>query len=1052
MLRDRFLVLVFVLLLSPLPTVSADEEPAPPPMPEKLLQTLKWRCIGPFRGGRSCAVAGVPSERDTYYFGSTGGGVWKTNDGGRSWRNVSDGFFGGSIGSVAVSEWDPNVVYVGTGEKTIRGNVSSGDGVWKSLDAGKSWKHVGLADGRHVARVRVHPRDPDLVFAAVMGHLSGPNAERGVYRSKDGGESWERVLFVDDRAGAVDLCMDPTNPRVLYASTWRFLRTPFSLESGGEGSGVWKSADGGDTWRDITRNEGLPKEGPVGIAGVAVCPSRPERVYLILEHENGGVFRSEDGGDKWARVNDERALRQRAWYYTRIYADPSDADVVYVLNVELHRSKDGGKTFSSISVPHADNHDLWIDPHDPLRMIESNDGGANVSIDGGETWTRQDAQPTAQFYRVVTDDAFPYRIYGAQQDNSTVRILSRSDGRSIGPRDWEPTAGGESGHIAPHPLDPDVVYGGSYGGYLTRVNHRTGEARDVNVWPDNPMGWGAEGARYRFQWNFPIFFSPHDPNVLYAASNVLFRTETEGQRWEAISPDLTRDDASKLGPSGGPITKDNTSVEYYCTIFAALESPYEKDLLWTGSDDGLIHVSKNGGASWANVTPRDLPEWSQINSIETHPFEKGGLYVAVTRYKLDDFEPYLYRTTDYGKSWTRIDSGIDRSHFTRVVRADPERAKLLYAGTERGVYVSFDDGGRWQPLQSNLPITPVTDLAVKEGDLVAATQGRSFWILDDLDHLRQIEPSQIDEGVHLYRPEPVWRARGSTNGNSERSGENPPAGVVMRYLLKEKPKDDVEVALEILDPDGASVRRFSSAATAKETKDVKLEVKEGMNRVEWNLVHPGARSVDGMILWAGSLDGPRAIPGDYTVRLVIGGDERTTSFTLRKDPRSEASLDDVRAQFDFLIAARDKLTETHETILTIRRVRTQVNDVLAKLGDGEDATSLEKDAQALIGRLTKIEEALYQTKNQSSQDPLNFPIRLNDKLAGVANSVASGGDYRPTDQAVRVYEEIAAAIDAELATLRDILDEDLIEIESRIATCGVRFVDPSSPSGHEVER
>ncbi|MFL6292048.1 MAG: WD40/YVTN/BNR-like repeat-containing protein, partial [Thermoanaerobaculia bacterium] len=654
-----------------------------------LWKPMEWREVGPYRGGRSAAVTGLPANRDTYYFGSTGGGVWKTTNGGRAWKPVSDGFFGGSIGAVAVSELDPNVVYAGTGESTVRGNVSHGDGMWKSTDAGKTWTHVGLPESRHIPRVRIHPREPDTVYAAVLGHLFGPNPERGVYRTRNGGRTWERILFVNENAGAIDLILDPTNPRILYASTWRVRRTPYSLESGGPGSALWKSTDGGDTWLELTKNPGMPK-GTLGIIGVAVSPTNPENVYAIVEAEEGGVFRSRDGGKTWTKTNDDRALRQRAWYYSRIYADPKDEEVVYVLNVQFHRSKDGGKTFTTLRVPHGDNHDLWIDPGDPLRMIESNDGGANVSTDGALTWSPQTNQPTAQFYRVSTDTHFPYRILGAQQDNSAVRILSRGLGPGIGPGDWQETAGGESGYIVADPTNPDIVYGGSYGGLLVKLNHRTEQSADMNPWPDNPMGWGDAELAHRFQWNFPLMFSPNYPKKLYAASQVLLESNYGGMSWKNISPDLTRIEKSLMGSSGGPITKDNTSVEYYGTIFAINESPVEPGVLWAGSDDGLVQVSRDGGAHWNKVTPPKtiMPEWIMINSIEPSPLDKGLAYLAATMYKSDDLHPYLYRTNDYGKTWAKIVDGIPSDQFTRVVRADTKRRGLLFAGTERGVFVS----------------------------------------------------------------------------------------------------------------------------------------------------------------------------------------------------------------------------------------------------------------------------------------------------------------------------------------------------------------------------
>ncbi len=1026
-----------VLFAASLGSANAQEESTPR---AEILSQLEWREVGPFRGGRSAAVAGIPSQRNVYYFGSTGGGVWKTEDGGRSWRNVSDGSFGGSIGAVAVAPSDPNVVYVGGGEKTVRGNVSHGDGVWRSTDAGRTWRSIGLTDTRHVPRIRVHPADPDIVYVAAMGHLSGPNHERGVFRSRDGGESWEHVLFVNEHAGAVDLILDPTNPRILYAGFWRILRTPYSLESGGEGSGLWKSTDSGETWTEITRNEGLPK-GTLGICGITVSPSNSDNLYAIIEAEEGGVFRSRDGGETWARTNDERSLRQRAWYYSRLYADPSDEDSVYVLNVQFWRSKDGGKSFSSISVPHGDNHDLWIDPADPLRMIQSNDGGANVSTDGGQTWTIQDTQPTAQMYRVSTDNAFPYRLLGGQQDNSTVRIRSRSlNGGSIGLRDWESTAGGESGHVVANPADPDIVYGGSYGGFLTRVNHRTGERRSVHVWPDNPMGWGAAELKYRFQWNFPIFFSPHDPSSLYAAANVLFRSRDEGQSWEAISPDLTRDDKTKQGPSGGPITKDNTSVEYYGTIFAALESPHEPGVLWAGSDDGLIHLSRDGGATWTNVTPPDLPEWTQINSLEAHPFERGGLYFAGTRYKLDDFEPSLYKTEDYGQTWTQIVDGIDSAHFTRVIRADTTQQGLLYAGTERGVSVSFDDGGTWEPMQGNLPIVPVTDIALKNGDLIVATQGRGFWIFDELHLVQQMVPEVEASTLTFFRPRPTFRLdAGRRRGGGRNAGTNPPSGAVFHYLLAEEPPADQSLTLEIFDAKGHLVRRFERRPAdpkkggegrgERGTEDERvLPAAVGLNRFEWDLRHPGAESIPGMILWSGSSRGPKALPGFYRAKLTLGeAESRGVELLVLANPLSSSSPEDLQAQLDFLISTRDKLTETHREIRRIRKVRSELTSWKKRLSPMDETVATIESIDGLKKRLDAIEEALYQTKNKSRQDPLNYPIRLNDKLAGVASS-ASVGDFRPTNAEIAVRDELVAAIDEQLSELRSIWQRDLPEL------------------------
>jgi len=829
---------------------------------ESKLEGLEWREIGPYRGGRSAAVAGIPQDRETFYFGSTGGGVWKTENGGGKWSNISDGFFGGSIGAVAVSSWDPNVIYVGTGEKTVRGNVSVGNGMWKSTDAGRSWTHIGLKDSRRIPRVRIHPKNPDIVYAAVLGHLFGPNEQRGVFRSTDGGENWEKILYVNDEVGAVDLVMDPTNPRILYASTWRVIRRPYSLESGGEGSKLWKSTDGGDSWASLSENEGMPKP-PLGIAGITVSRSNPDNLYAIIEAADGGVFRSTDAGETWTRSNKERKLRQRAWYYTRIQADPVDEDVVYVMNVRFHRSKDGGKTFKQISTPHGDNHDLWIDPNDPKRMIESNDGGANISYDGGKNWSVQSNQPTAQMYRVSTDNAFPYRLLGGQQDNSAVRIRSRSAFDSaIGTRDWEPTAGGESGHIVANPDQPDIVYGGSYDGYLIRYDHRNGDIRAVNVWPDNPMGWGAAELKYRFNWNFPLLFSPHDSNTLYAAANILFKTTDEGHSWQAISPDLTRNIKTKQGPSGGPITKDNTSVEYYGTIFAVAESTHEAGVIWTGSDDGLVQITRDGGQNWEDVTPKGrsngLPEEIQINSLEIHPFEPGGLYMAATAYKSDDFKPYLYRTIDYGKHWQKITSGIPSDHFTRVIRADSEQRGLLFAGTEFGIYVSSDDGGNWQPLQLNLPQVPITDLAIKQGNLVAATQGRGFWILDDINLLRQADDEVFKQAQHLFKPAVAWRLQNGSKEDPNNMGSNPPAGVVLYYWLKEDLSDGGDLSLEIADSNGEVIRTYTpKPAEDKEEDDTpilgdddrKLETNAGLNRFVWDMRYASVEKFEKMILW-----------------------------------------------------------------------------------------------------------------------------------------------------------------------------------------------------------
>lgn len=1043
---------------------------APKTTDTSIYKELAWREVGPYRGGRSAAATGISSEPLVYYFGGTGGGVWKTTDGGNTWKNVSDGFFGGSIGAVEVNQFDPNVIYVGGGEVTVRGNVSHGNGVWKSTDAGKSWMHMGLEDSQQIPRIRSHPKDPNLVYVAALGHLFGPNDMRGVYRSRDGGKNWERILFANRDAGAADLILDPSNPRVLYASTWRIRRTPYSLESGGAGSALWKSTDGGDTWANITHNKGLP-EGVIGIIGITVSPSNPQNLYTIVESEKGGVFRSRDAGETWEKTNEDRSLRQRAWYYSRIYADPKDEDTVYVLNVQFQKSKDGGKTFKSIPVLHGDTHDLWIADNDPRRLILADDGGVSVSMDGGTNWTTLNNQPTAQIYRVSTDNDFPYRLLGAQQDNSALRIRHRSLGDAIGPEDWEPTAGGESGYIVAHPQNPDLVFGGSYGGFLAVFNHKTQQSRDVNPWPDNPMGHGAEDYKYRFQWNYPLFFSQHAPYPLYAAANVLFRSTDNGQNWEKISDDLTRNDKNRLGSSGGPITKDNTGVEYYGTIFTAAESPLQAGLLWTGSDDGLIHVSRDSGKTWTNVTPKDMPQWIMINSIDPSPFEPGSAYVAATMYKSDDFQPYLYRTNDYGATWTRITNGIPKDQFTRVVRADPARKGLLYAGTESGIYMSSDDGASWKSIQGKLPFVPVTDLAVREDQLIAATQGRGFWMLDDLSPLREAAPLSATDPLHLFPLPKVYRVPGAGNNDEDEVAHNvapnPPEGVTVQFILNNA-KTDEPVKLEFLTADNKLLRSFEGKIKPRQEKaeakpageeqktqpspeaqtppkqkeeaeeekpeehELKLEPVPGWNRFSWNLRTENAKKFDGLILWnQEGLDGPRIVPGKYQVKVTFRGVTQSQPFEVVADPRASASHQDLQQQYDFLVQCRDKLTEIHETIKKIRTIRAQLNDFKKRLKSNDKYKPVLDSADALDKKMTASEEALYQTKNKSRQDPLNFPIRLNDKLAGLANSVGNG-DFAPTQQAITVKQELFTAIDAELAKLKAVWEQDLPALNNQL--------------------
>lgn len=988
-----------------------------------LKDAVEWRNIGPFRGGRSCAVTGVPGKPNLFYFGATGGGVWKTTDGGRSWESMSDGFFGGSIGAISVADSDHNVIYVGGGEKTVRGNVSSGYGVWKSENAGKSWSSIGLKDSRHISRIRIHPTNSDILWVAAMGNLYKDNRERGIFKSEDGGKTWKNVLFVNAGVGAVDLEVDPTNPRILYANTWKIRRTPYDLSSGGEGSGLWKSTDGGNTWNDISKNEGLP-EGIWGISGVTVSPANPDRIWTIIENKDGGVYRSDDGGENWHKLNSERSLRQRAWYYTRIYADPKDEDVVYVMNVNYHKSTDGGKTFKSSRAPHGDHHDLWIAPEDPSRMIIGDDGGAQVTYDGGDTWSTYHNQPTSQFYRVTTDNHFPYRIYVAQQDNSTIRIAHRSEGGAIDEDDWESTAGGESAHIAVDPEDNDIVYGGSYGGFLTRLDHKTGFNRAINVWPDNPMGHGAEGMKYRFQWNFPIFFSKHDPNKLYTASNHLHLSTDEGQSWMVISPDLTTNDPKKLVSSGGPITKDNTGVEYYCSIFAANESPLKEGVIWVGSDDGLIHLTKDGGGQWYNITPMNLPRDIMINCIEPDPHNEAGCYIAATAYKSGDFKPYIIKTENYGKSWKKIVSGIGMEHFTRVVRVDPSQEGVLYAGTETGMYVSFNDGDSWKPMQLNLPIVPITDLTIKEDNLIAATQGRGIWIIDDLEAVRQMADIPSNTKKHLFKPRDAYSLRGWQSKNAKGVGMNHPGGVMTHFYLKDYDEKKDTVLLTYVNQQNDTIRSFSNHAKKKSDK---LEVDQGGNRFSWNMRHEDAHKFEGMILWWGSLNGATVMPGAYKVMLEVNGQSQTQPFNIIQDPRITYTNQQLQEQYDFINEINRKVTESHKAMEQMTALKKQMSEFKSK----HESETIKSKISEIDSLLTDIQKELYQTKNRSRQDPLNFPIKLTNKLAHL-NSLIQISKAPPTDQMVEVKQELEQLINVQLAKYNQVITTDITELNKLI--------------------
>jgi photosystem II stability/assembly factor-like uncharacterized protein len=999
-----------------------------------LLTGLRWRSIGPARGGRSQAVAGSASRPLEYYFGATGGGLWKTTDGGVTWRPVGDTFFKtSSVGAVAVAESNPDVVYVGMGETQLRGNVIQGDGVYKSTDGGKSWTHAGLEKTMAIARIRIHPSNPDVVYVAALGNPYASGPDRGVFKTADGGKTWSRTLFKDARTGGVDLSIDPSNPNVIYAGLWEVFRTPHSLSSGGPGSGLHKSSDGGATWTDLTANPGLPK--PVwGKVGVSVSGADPNRVYAIVEAADGGVFLSDDAGATWKMVNDDRRLRQRAFYYTRVYADPQVKDTVYILNTGLYRSTDAGKSIRAIRVPHGDNHDLWIAPDDPKRLANSNDGGANISHNAGESWTDQDF-PTAQFYNVITTAHVPFHVCGAQQDNTTACVSS------VGSGELYAVGGGESGYIAPDPQDTDVFYAGSYGGLLTRINRRTGERRPINIWPDNPMGFSARDITERFQWTFPIVIPSSDPDMLYAASQHVWKSTNEGQSWRRISPDLTRHDPSTLGPSGGPITLDQTGVETYATVFTLAPSALNRQVLWAGSDDGLIHVTRDGGRNWIKVTPPDLPEFTRVSLIEASPHDPATAYLAGNRYQLGDRAPYVYRTADYGKSWTKIVAGLPGDDFPRVIREDKKRKGLLFLGTETSIYVSFDNGQRWQSLRLELPVTPVHGIEIKNDDIVIGTHGRSFYVMDNIGVLRQITRETTTEPVVLFDPSDATRSISR--------------GVIVDYFLG---KAADTVTIEFLDAQGKSIRSFTGAADAATQKTdaaaapgddegggqappARVATKQGMNRFTWDMRYAGAREFPGLIMWAGSVRGPLAPPGRYSVRITANGVSRTQQFEVKRNAAVPGVTDaDLQQQFALARRINDKVTTANEAVLRIRHLKTQIAD---RIGKSSDA-SLKSAGDMLSSRLTDVEGEIYQYRNRSSQDPLNYPIRLNNKLAALQN-IVEGGDYRPTDQAVAVFKELSGRLDAEIGKLEDVVKSELAAFNKQLGAAGLDPVQDGVP-------
>ena len=1020
----RFLLPGLSVLALALPVAAQDPGPDSPH-----LRTMSWRNIGPARGGRSLSCTGSPGRRHEYYFGATGGGLWKTSDSGTTWFAVTDGqISSSSIGAVAVAETNPDIVFIGGGETQLRGSITQGDGVYKSTDGGATWRHRGLADTQAIARIRIHPVNPDIVYVAALGHPYGDNEERGVFRSRDGGANWERVLFVSPRAGAADLIIDRTNPDVLYASLWQVYRKAWKMWGGGPDSGLYRSDDGGDTWKELTENPGMPA-GPIGKIGVTVSPANPDRVWAIVEAPEGGVFRSDDRGATWRLTNNERKLRQRAFYYSRVYADPLDAETVYALNTGFYKSLDGGETFDHvIRPPHGDQHDLWIDPNDPLRMCNSNDGGGNVSVNGGESWTDQD-YVTTQLYHVNVTNDFPYHVCGAQQDNSTVCLPSEGwdhmQARGPGSRWYYAAGGGESGYITQHPSQLDVFYAGSQGALLTRYNRANGQIRDIQVYPRFFSGEPASALPDRWQWTFPIVFSPLDENRLYTSSQFLYLTTDDGQSWRKISPDLTYADPETLGETGGLITMDMNGPEIYATIFAVAPSRHDINTIWVGSDDGRVHVTRDHGATWIDITPQDLPKFSRVSIVEESPHRAGTIFVAANRYQVDDREPYVFRTTDYGETWTKIVDGIAPGHFARAIREDPVRQGLLFVGTEHGVYFSWNDGDRWMSLQQNLPDTPIRDLVVKESDVVLGTHGRGFWILDDIEPLRQWSADAKNATLTVF--EPNRAVRGVQDA-------------VIQYHLAEEVE---RVVVEILDADGTVVDRFEGTEPSwkaepdfsffRTRRSSSPTTAKGLNRFRWNGRYRGAVEFDGMILWsARATSGPKAPPGRYRVRVEAGGVTEATDLDLIADPRLEGVTDaELDEQFELARRIRDRTSAANEAVIQIRDVRAQLEERL----EGSSDRGLIANGGRLVEEMTEVEEALYQTRNRSNQDPLNFPIRLNNRLASLRRSVETG-DARPTDGAYAVFKELSGELDEHLGALRTLFGERLDAINERIVAEG----------------
>ena len=1004
------------------------------------IKALRWRNVGPYRGGRSGAVTGDPTKPLVFYFGAVNGGVWKTTNAGQSWNNITDRKSDiSSVGSIAIAPSDPNVIYVGTGEKDLREDLTYGTGMYRSTDGGQSWTSLGLRETHQIADIQIDPRDADHVYIAAMGHAFGPNAERGVFRTTDGGKSWQQVLFVDDSTGAIDLAMDPTNPRILFAAMWKFQRTPWSMQSGGGKSGIWRSTDGGDTWQNITHNSGLPTV-PLGRIGLDISRTSPRRIYASVEAKDtlGGIFRSDDGGDNWEHVNGEQKFNVRMWYYSTITADPTDENSVYVMNLTVWHSVDGGKSFSRVRVPHGDTHQMWIDPKDGKRMINANDGGGTVSLDGGESWSSIYNQPTAQFYHVVTDNQWPYRIYGAQQDNSTISIASRSDNGSIEESDWWPVAGCENAHIAIDPRDPNVTYGGCYMGAMNRYDKRSGNSKDISVTLRNYDGWGAGEVPERFQWSFPIVISPHDPTVLYATSQHVWRTRNEGQSWERISPDLTVHDPATLGRTGG-MNGEMTGAEWYATIYAFIESPIKRGVLWAGSDDGLIHVSQDEGKTWQNVTPPNFGKFTRVSHIDAGRHDPAVAYVAANRYQQDDFTPYLWKTKDYGKTWTRINDGIPVGAYTRSLREDVVKRGLLFAATETGVYVSFDDGARWRPLQLNLPRVSVRDLAVKDNDVIAATHGRSFWVLDDINVLRVLADSVTSRATYLFKPNKAVRFAAGGFA-STRTGENPPCCATIDYYFRDKPASSV--SLQVLDAKGSIIQTFTSeekpSADSNRTTppapevdsaayypaDSVVHARQGANRFVWDLRYPSAPRIKNMVIDEGYTRGPVAPPGEYRVRLIAGRDTLTQPLTIIPDPRLKISDAEYRAQFTLASSVVARITEISETVNRIEDLQGQLDVRVGHAKDQSFASRVKDAAKPVHEKLEGVRKEIAEVYSHTDQITLHYPVKLYNWFITL-NSQVQDGDGAPAKQHNEIYADLNTKLSTQLLTLQKIEADDI---------------------------